>query len=233
MISSVADDLCMLDEIALFNDLTSDQLSNLKNLLHQKTFPAGAIIMAVEQMGEVVYVIASGTVKVHVEQEDGTDVIISILGKGDIVGEMSLLDDAGRCASVVTLEETHLFWMDRMVFNNCLREMPVLTYNLACILSNRLRTANEHIQALAACEVESRVARQILSFASVYGQSTPEGATLIPIRLTQSDIAGLVGASRERTNKVIVSYKERKYISVDQNYHITIHNRNALVRRCL
>ena len=228
----VVSELSGLDNVSLFNGLANDQLSRLSVLLRRKTFLAGDTIMNVEQMGETVYFILDGAVKIYVRQEDGTDVIISVLGPGDIVGEMSLLDNAGRCANVATIEESTLLWMDRSAFHECLRAMPGLTYNLACILTNRLRLANEQIQALATLEVECRVARQLLMFAGQFGTTAPNGDIFISIRLTQTDIAGLVGASRERINKIMVSYKERKYISVDQDHHITVHNRKALASRC-
>lgn len=221
-----------LGEIALFRGLKLEQLAWLNDHLHRTTFPAGSTVVAAEQPGEVVYIILQGTVKVHVEQADGTDVIFAILGAGDSVGEMSLVDSAGRSATVVTLEDSILLWMDRSTFQECLRTMPTITYNLVQILSRRLRLANEQIQSLATLDVYGRVARIIIAFAQQYGQPTPEGDVVIPIRLTQSDIAGLVGASRERVNQVIVSYKRRRYISVDQNYRITVHDQAALAERC-
>jgi CRP-like cAMP-binding protein len=145
---------------------------------------------------------------------------------------MSALGQAIRSASVVTIESTTLLWMDRTNFQRCLMTMPMLAYNLACILATRLRLANEKIQTLATQSVESRVARQILAFAEQYGQRRSDGEIHVGIRLTQSDIAALIGASREHINKVIVSYKERGYISVDRNYRITIHDSQALARRC-
>lgn len=220
-----------LVELALFRNLPLEQLSELNELLHRKSFPAGANIMTAGQVGEAVYCIGAGTVKIHVEQADGDDVIIAILGAGDVVGEMSVLDDAGRSASVVTLERSTLLWMDRAVFRACLLKMPVMTYNLARILGARLRLANEQIQSLATQEVENRVARQLLAFAEHYGQTGDNGDILIPIRLTQGDIAEMVGATRKWINQIFVAYKERKYISVDQNHRITIHNPKALARR--
>lgn len=222
----------LLSRIALFRGLSPEHLSALDGLLHRQHFLAGTIIMTVKQVGEVIYIILEGTVKIHVEQEDGTDVVISILGAGDIVGEMSLLESGRRCASVVTLEDSTLLWMDRVAFRSCLSTMPTLTYNLACILAGRLRLANEHIQSLAACEVEGRVARRLLAFAARYGRTVADGDVLIPIRLTQGDIASMVGASRECVNKIIDSYKERKFISVAADYRMTIHNHQALVKRC-
>ena len=221
-----------LSEIALFQNLAPEELSWLNHHLHRRNFGAGSNIVIVEQPGEVVYVVLSGTIKIYVQQLDGTEVILAILGPGDTVGEMSLVDSAGRSANVVTLEKSTLLWMDRDTFHDCLQTIPSVTYNLVQILSDRLRLANEQIQALATLDVYGRVARQILAFAARYGQTTKQGHTLIPIRLTQSDLADLVGASRERINQVVVCYKREKYISVDRNYRITVRNQAALAERC-
>ncbi|HEY1017174.1 MAG TPA: Crp/Fnr family transcriptional regulator [Herpetosiphonaceae bacterium] len=220
-----------LREIALLQGLSAEQLAWVGARLHRKTFAAGTNLIAAEQPGEVVYILLSGSVKIHVEQTDGTDVIIAILGAGDIVGEMSLLDSAGRSANVVTQEESTLLWMDRSAFQECLQTIPAITANLVRTMSRRLRIANEHIQALATLDVSGRVARQILAFAQQYGRPSG-GGVLIPIRLTQSDLAGLVGASRERVNQAIVDFKQRKYIRVDPNYRITVYNQEALAKRC-
>jgi len=225
-------DASAISNIAVFSNLTMEQLQQVKALLRRKNFTAQSTLMLVEQAGEAVYFILSGTLKVHVEQKDGTDVIISILGPGEIVGELDLLDSGGRSANVVTLEETSLLWMDRASFKQCMQTMPVMVFNLACTLAARLRLANAQIQALAALDAECRVARQLLGFSDRYGQPQPNGDMHIPIRLTQSDIACMVGASREHVNKILVSYKERGYISVDSSYRITIRDQAALVRRC-
>lgn len=222
----------LLREVPLFEGLAPEQASAIGALLQRKTFPAGTNLMSVEQPGEVVYIILRGTVKIHVEQADGTDVIIAILGAGDTVGEMSLIDSAGRSANVITQESSTLLWLDRAAFQECLRTAPMVTYNLVRTLSGRLRLANEQIQALATLDVYGRVARQILAFAQKYGRPDAKGSIDIPIRLTQTDLAGLVGASRERVNQAMVQFRRRRYISIDQHYHITVHNAEALAKRC-
>jgi CRP/FNR family cyclic AMP-dependent transcriptional regulator len=219
-------------DIPLFRNLPAEHLREVNQLIHRKSFSANTTLMTAEQAGEVVYLILSGTVKVHIEQEDGGDVIVAILGPGEIIGEMSALGQAIRSASVVTIESSTLLWMDRENFQRCLMAMPMLAYNLACILATRLRHANEKIQTLATQSVEGRVARQILAFAEQYGQRHENGDIYVGIRLTQGDIAALIGASREHINRVIVSYKERGYLSIDRNYRITIHDQQALARRC-
>ncbi|MBN2149366.1 MAG: Crp/Fnr family transcriptional regulator [Anaerolineales bacterium] len=222
----------VLVTLSLFNGLTPKELDALSDRLHCRAFPAGASIITVEQPGEAVYIILSGTVKVHIEQTNGNDVVLAILGPGDVVGEMSLMDSAGRSASVVTLDESTLLWIDRLSFQESLRSTPALAMNLVRILSSRVRLANEQIQTLATLDVNGRVARQLLAFADKYGEQASTGGITIPIRLTQSEIADLVGASRKRVNQVIVSFKSLGYISIAQNGCMVVHDRLALARIC-
>ena len=221
-----------LQRITLFRGLTAEQLGELSTLLHHKTFAAGTTLMTAEQAGEAVYFILRGTVKVHIEQESGGDVIISILGPGDSVGEMSVLDEETRSASVATLATSELLWLDRATFRRCLLAMPALGHNLSCALSARLRHADRQIESLAAVELETRIARQLTAFVERYGEVADDGAVLIPLRLTQSDLAGLVGATRESVNKIIVAYKELALLTVDSHHHITLLDPPALARRC-
>jgi CRP-like cAMP-binding protein len=107
---------------------------------------------------------------------------------------MSLLDGAGRSASVTALDNTECLRMGHAAFDEAMRTIPLLAYNFARILAARIRLANEHTQALAALDVEHRVARQITAFANRYGQRQADGSVHIPIRLTQSDLSSMIGA---------------------------------------
>lgn len=221
-----------LSKIPLFHHLAEQNLLWLNEHLHRQTFSSGSSIVTIDQPGEIVYIILEGTIKIFVDQADGTEVILAILGPGDTVGEMSLLDSAGRSANVVTLEKSTLLWMDRATFWHCLQTMPDITYKMVEIVCGRLRLANEQIQSLAALDIYGRVARQLLAMAERYGTPLTNGDIIIPIRLTQSDIAGLIGATRERVNQVMVTYKRENIISVDRKYRVIIHNKDALSERC-
>jgi CRP/FNR family transcriptional regulator, cyclic AMP receptor protein len=221
-----------LAEAALFEGLTTEQLETIRQHMRRKTFPAGTNIVSAEQPGDVLFIILSGTVKVQVEQLDGTEVILAVLGAGQSIGEMSITDRLVRSASVLTLDESTLAWMDRATFAGYQQLFPRLLLNVAVILSNRLRVANAQIQALATQDVYGRVARQILSLADAYGKDDGRGGCLIPLRLTQGDFASLVGASRVRVNQALVLFKDQNYISVDAGHRITVHNADALAARC-
>jgi CRP/FNR family cyclic AMP-dependent transcriptional regulator len=220
-----------LGQIPLFHGLTKEQLLRLLPFLHHKTFPAEKTIIAAEERGEAAYIILSGTVKVHVGSMKGRDVILAILGAGQIVGEMSLADSLGYSATVVTLEASTFLAIDRTTFQECLQTMPEMTYNLVRILSSRLRLANAQIQSLAALDVFGRVARQLMAFAHEYGDILANACTLIRLHLTQNDLADLVGASRVRVNQVLASYRQSGYISIE-NHRIIIRDSAALIARC-
>ena len=225
-------DTASLQNLFLFDDITSEQLSWLGSRLYIKTFSAGSNVITLGQPGEAVYIVLRGAVKVCAEQVDGSNLILAILGPGETIGEMSLLDNDVSSATIVTLEETRLMSMGRDTFRECLYRLPNFSDNLIRILCSRLRQANEQLQSIAAMSIPARVARQLLVLVERYGRAIGDGSFIIPFRLTQSDLAGLVGASRVHVNKAMVYYKQRKYISVDEHWRIRVHNYEGLANRC-
>jgi len=219
-----------LDKIPLFAGLTPKQIDWLRENMYVRAFPAGVDIITAGASGEVIYILLSGTVKVYVPQPDGSDVIVNILGPGDTVGEMSLVDQPIRSASVITLEDTAVMWMNSQYFREALQTMPVLAHNLLKILSARLRMSTAQIESLASLDVEGRVARQVLAFARRYGRPGPQGEVHIPIRLTQGEIAELVGASRKRVNQAMVALRQHGCLNVDASFHITVLDMAQLTR---
>src|SRR5512146_57730 len=220
----------LLVDIELFAGLTPAQLDWVAQRAHRRVFEAGRNVMTIEQPGEAVYIILYGTVKIHIEQGE-RDVILAILGEGDMLGEMSLIDSVGRSASAVTLENSLLLWMDKITFNYMLDNFTPVARNLVKILSARVRLSDQLIQALATLDVNGRVARQLLAFAEKYGHEK-HGATQIRIVLTQSDIADLVGASRKRVNQTMVMLKEQGLIDTDSEGRIAIKDSDGLARYC-
>ena len=219
-----------LSYIQLFEGLTPTQLDWVAQRAHRRIFEAGRNVMTIEQPGEAVYIILHGTVKVHIEQGE-RDVILAILGTGDMLGEMSLIDSVGRSASAVALESSLLLWMDKITFNYILDNFPPVARNLVRIMSSRVRLSDQLIQALATLDVNGRVARQLLPFAEKHGLEK-DGITKIQIVLTQGDIADLVGASRKRVNQTMVSFKEQGLIDTDAEGRIAIRNSEGLARYC-
>ena len=101
------EDLSVLSSIALFEGVVESDLEQLNQLLHKKSFPSGTNVITVSDRTELVFVLLEGTVKIYVDQLDGSEVILAFLGPGDTFGEMGMVGSGGRSANVVTLERRH------------------------------------------------------------------------------------------------------------------------------
>ncbi len=222
----------VLGGLPLFRGLSNPDLQRVNDLLRSSRFPTGAPVLTATQTGEAAYIVRSGTLKVHIIREDGHEVTLALLGPGELVGEMALLDLGGRSANVVALESAELLWLDRAGFHQLRRDIPLITDNLLAILARRLRLANAHFEALATLDVFGRVARQLLGLAEAYGEPVPGGGVRLPFRLTQGELANLIGATRVRVNQVLVDFKRRGYLTEDAGHRITVLNKTALDDYC-
>lgn len=224
-------DPTLLGTLDLFRDLSPADLARVNGMLGRTAFPAGAAIFTASQPGEIAYVVLAGTLKVSVVQPNGQELILALLGRGEIVGELAMADRGVRSADVVAIEPATLLWIDRNALIQIRRDLPQVTENLLVLMARRLRLANAQLEAIATLDVHGRVARQLLALADAYGAPVT-GGVQIPIRLTQGDLAALVGATRVRVNEVLVGFKRRKHVSVDGRYRVTIHDRDALAAFC-
>lgn len=220
----------LLAEVPLFSGLQPADLELIGQRVRQRRYRAGEVIFHKDDPGVAFYMILSGRVKVHTEAPDGTDVTITFLSAGDFFGELSLLDGEPRSADVSTQEPTEVLVLNRDDLIECIFQAPQIAINLLATLAGRVRRTNETIQALSTLDVHGRVAKQLLLLARQHGVNTPQGVR-IGIRLTQSDLAGLVGASRESVNKVLGYFRRRGYISLDDQHRITLLKPDELAKR--
>lgn len=213
----------MLAAQPLFDRLTGPQLAAATGLVHPSAVKRGAIVLSAEQPGEVAYAVVRGTLKVTQSSAGGSEVILGLVGPGDVVGEMALIDRGRRSADVVALEDCELLWFDRAAFSRLREVAPVLMDNLLELIVRRLRLANRQIQALATLDVPGRVAMHLLALADVYGVLEGE-ATRVELRLSQSDLAAMCGATRVRVNQALMTYRrlgliadaaDRRFMIVD------------------
>lgn len=217
--------------VPLLAGLGEGDLLRVCELARVDEVPAGTGLIFRGQPGSAVYVLLEGTLKVHVAQPDGKQVILAVLGPGEVVGELSAVDSLGRSATVTALEPCTVLRMDGARFGECLRSLPVLAHNLVLLLARRLRLADVQLQALAGLDADGRLAHQLLAFAAEHGEAV-DGGIRIPLRLTQEDIAGLIGVTRVRVNQLLGTYRRLGLVTVDASRRITVLDRDALERRC-
>jgi CRP/FNR family cyclic AMP-dependent transcriptional regulator len=155
------------------------------------------------------YIVLSGRLKVMMSDAEGKEVILSILGPGEFFGEMGLIDDAPRSASVVTLEPCELLYLSKRDFKKCLAENFEMAMAVMRGLVRRLREADRKIGSLALLDVYGRVARLLLDMAE-----DVNGEKIVTKRLPKQDIAKMIGASREMVSRVMKDLQVGGYIEM-------------------
>jgi len=208
----------MLRSIPLFKEVNDDDLRVMEAVAIEKHVPKGQVVLTEGEVGDSLYTIASGRVKVFIGDEDGREIILKILGPGDFFGEMSLIDSQPRSASVSTLEASVFRVLSHQDFEMCLERAPRIGSTVMQALAKRLRDADRKISTLALMDVYGRVANTLLELAI-----NSNGKLIVGEKLSQQDIANMVGASREMVNRILKDLSDRGYISVEQKT-ITIHD---------
>jgi CRP/FNR family cyclic AMP-dependent transcriptional regulator len=213
----------LLRSVAIFAHLDDAALDGLARLSEQRSFAAGAVVVGQEDPGNALFVLARGKVKAVLYGGSGREIILSIFkSPGDFFGEMSLLDNQPRSATLIADEPSTLLVLSRRDFQAHLAAQPRTAMNVLAELSRRLRRADEVIGNLALLDVYGRVARKLREMAESDGEETEEGI-VIRQRPTQQEIAGTIGTSRETVSRVLSELARRGFIDVT--------GRRLLVRR--
>jgi CRP/FNR family transcriptional regulator, cyclic AMP receptor protein len=188
----------LLHQVPLFARLDEQQLGVLAREFVRRSFGRNATIIGAGDPTDSLYIVISGRLKVLMSDEQGREVILAILSPGEFFGEMGLLDDSPRSASVVTLEPSELLTISKIDFKRSLAENFELSLNVMRGLVQRLREADRKIGSLALMDVYGRVARLLLEMAEDIN-----GEKVVVKKLSKQDIAKMVGASREMVSRVM------------------------------
>jgi CRP/FNR family transcriptional regulator/CRP/FNR family cyclic AMP-dependent transcriptional regulator len=197
----------LLAKVELFSELDSEELDRISSLAQTRSAPKDTVVFHAGDMADAVYVVANGKVKVVTTSTDGKEFILTVLGAGQVFGEMALIESAPRSASVITLTSVEMLAIKRDDFHHLLNTAPSISRKLLTILSRRLRRANSKMESLAYMDVAGRLARYLLDLARDHGQRMGRGWIVVR-RPTHSDIAHSIGTSRETVSRLINEFEE-------------------------
>jgi len=209
----------MLRNVPIFDNLSDDELEAVRKCGVTRNFPKNSVIINEGDSSDSLYVILKGRVTIYLSDENGKEVILNSQGEGDYFGELALVDDDKRSASVVTAEKSTFLVVSKVDFKKVLSSNPDLAFNLIRGLTHRVRHLTDNVRSLALLDVYGRVAKTLLSLATEH-----DDELIIDMKLTQQDIANRVGASREMVAKILKDLSIGGYISIDQK-RITINER--------
>ncbi len=200
----------MLKNIPLFSNLAESDLAILSSHAVTKKFAKNTIIINEGDETDSLYIILSGKIKAFLSDEHGKEIILDMAGPGEYFGEVALLDEAPRSASVMTLEPSSFLIISKDDFKNCVAKNPDIAISLIKELTHRIRVLTSSVKGLALRDVYGRVAETLLNLA------TEENGTLtISERPTQQELANMVGASREMVSRILKDLTSGGYIEVE------------------
>jgi CRP/FNR family transcriptional regulator/CRP/FNR family cyclic AMP-dependent transcriptional regulator len=214
----------------LFAGLTDAELEALAQDLLQRQFQQGEAIFQQGDPGQMIYLIELGQVRIYVQDEDGQETSVTLCGPGDMFGELAVIDGLPRSASAVAMEDTVVNSLSRERFSEHMRRCPRLAFNFMVTLSERVRYSTQQVSSLTLLDTPGRLARKLLELARDHGRVGPDGVR-IDLTLTQSDLASLIGATRESVNEALGSFRRRGLILTHAG-HITIVDPDALRELC-
>lgn len=218
-----------LAQVPLFADLDASTLQGIATHLRVRAFAAGEIIFHRGDPGQVMYIVRQGKVKISLTSPDGQEVSLALLGPGECFGELALLDGQPRSADAAALETVDAYWLRRDDFISTVMHHPLIAVQVMQVLARRLRQTDEMVQDLLFLDVHGRVAKKLIELTETHGSRTPDGIR-IEMRLTQGELAALVGSSRESVNKVMGYLTEKGYIRTDR-HRVTVTRLTELRRR--
>ena len=198
----------------LFTALDEAAAVSLRASMDSVKIAKGSILFKEGDEGEHLYVIIDGKLKLGTSSGDGRENLLSILGPGEMFGELSLFDPGPRTSTATAVTDAKLLSLSHEKVIPWLKQNPEVSLQLLTRLSQRLRRTNEAVGDLVFSDVPGRVAKALIDLGDRFGKSIPEGL-LVNHDLTQEELAQLVGASRETVNKALADFAGRGWLKLD------------------
>ena len=210
----------MLQQVEIFQGLSEDEIDTLTKSSIRRSFPKNTVVIHENDPADSLFVIESGRVKVYCSDKNGKEIIMNTQGVGDYFGELGLLDDSTRSASVRTVDRCTFCIVYKDDFNRVLDHHPNIARQLIRNLATRVRKLTADVKSLALQDVYGRVANVLMDLSEERG----DGSLYIGEKLTQQDIADRVGASREMVARILKDLTIGEYIRFEGR-HIVINTR--------
>lgn len=202
----------LLRGIALFAGLSAEAMTHLAAVTRLRTCGRGEVIVRAGELTDALYVLASGGAKVLTRDDEGREVILSLLSAGDFFGEMGLISGTSRSADVVADQPSTLVVLHQAEFRLMLAQHPELSWAIMAGMVERLRLANRKIESLALMDVYGRVARLLNDLAEAC-----EGRRVVRRRISRVDMARMVGSSREMISRVMKDLETDGYVRISDD----------------
>lgn len=205
--------------------LPPSDLEALSHLAASRTYKAGEPVFLKGDPGKAMMAVLSGRVRICSNSVEGREVVLNVIGAGEVFGEIAMIDGGERTADAFAMEETELLVLSRRDFMPVLARNPDVCMKLLELLCRRLRWTSEQMEDINFLDLRSRLAKRLLYLADHHGE--PTAGDRNTVRISQQLLANMIGASREAVNIQLAAWKEEGVISLRRGW-ITILDRVRL-----
>jgi len=212
----------------LFHSLTAAELDDLLAHARVVRYPARAPLFARGDPGGQMIAVISGRVRISLTGPDGHELILNVIEAGQLFGEIAMLDGRDRTADATIVEPAELLIIDRRDFLPFLARHSELAVRLLLTLCERMRTTTDQIEDIFLLPVTARLAKKLLQMAAAHGQPGA-GGVKIGARLSQRELGGMLGVSRESINKHLAAWQKAGLVTVEGGA-ITLLDRDEMTR---
>ena len=216
----------VLKNVALFQGMSDRELDMLLALTTTKKLKKRAYLFRRGEPGNALFAVLEGRLKATGEGRDGKEMVLSVMDPGEVIGEIALLDQDPRSATVQAVEDVTLLTLHRRDLIPFLERNPKAAIKLAAVLAKRIRNLTELMEDTVFLGLPTRLAKKLLALARRYGKATPEGLR-IELKLPQHELGELVGTSRESINKQLRQWGEEGIVQFANGY-VTIQDEARL-----
>ena len=191
----------------LFGKLAAEDAAVLAPLLRRRDVAAGEVVFARGDAAEEVYLVVSGQLRISVVSQDGRELAFRLVGAGQMVGELAVLDGSRRSADLTALRRSELLGLDRRNLQGLIATRSAMAAGVIAFLCRRVRDTSEQLETLALQRIETRLARYLLRLAG--SAASPHGEVELISDVSQSEIGALIGASRPKVNIAFTALEKR------------------------
>ena len=197
----------------LFAALDAATADQLMESMSPRRLARGDVVFHEGDPGDSLYVITRGKVKLSKAASDGRESLLSVLGPGEMFGELSLFDPGPRLTTAYVVSDTEFISLGNDALRSFLEQHPEVAMQMLAGLAHRLRKTNEGLSDLVFTDVPGRVAKALLDLSDRFGRRS-EAGLVVAHDLTQEELAQLVGASRETVNKALADFAQRGWVTL-------------------
>lgn len=216
----------VLKKVPLFSKIEDKELEKITEISHLKKYRKEEDIFSEGEVGDALYILVSGVVKIFRTSSDGRIKTLALLQRGDFLGEMAILDREIRSANVRAVEDAEMLVINKRDFEASLTSNPQIAFRIMETLCARLRDADKQIESLTFQNVSGRLVIALLDLAEKHGVRTEKGIK-IDMELTHQELSEMVGTAREVVSRILNDFRKTNCIEIEKHY-ITITDKEEL-----